>query len=80
MHVRDVRYHSSQPWPFPASLMLGFHAEAETDEIIVDTEEMEDARWVNKSQLDHLEDFGMKLPRRDSIAYRLIVSWMNGEA
>ena len=75
-----VRYWASQPWPFPASLMLGFHAEAETDEIIVDTEEMEDARWVHKSQLDHLEDFGMKLPRRDSIAYRLIVSWMNGEA
>jgi len=75
-----VRYWASQPWPFPASLMLGFHAEAETDEIIIDEVEMEDARWVHRSQLDNMEDFGMKLPRRDSIAYRLIVSWMRGEA
>ncbi len=75
-----VRYWASQPWPFPASLMLGFHAEAETEEIMIDEEEMEDARWVHRSQLDNLEDIGMKLPRRDSIAYRLIVSWMNGEA
>lgn len=75
-----VRYWASQPWPFPASLMLGFHAEAETEAIIVDEEEMEDARWVHRSQLDHLEDIGMRLPRKDSIAYRLIVSWMNGDA
>lgn len=75
-----VRYWASQPWPFPASLMLGFHAEAESEEIIIDEEEMEDARWVHRSQLDNLEEIGMKLPRRDSIAYRLIVSWMNGEA
>ena len=75
-----VRYWASQPWPFPASLMLGFHAEADSEEIMVDEEELEDARWIHKSQLSHLEDFDMRLPRRDSIAYRLIVSWMNGEA
>ena len=75
-----VRYWASQPWPFPASLMLGFHAEADSEEIMVDQEELEDARWIHKSQLSHLEDFDMRLPRRDSIAYRLIVSWMNGEA
>lgn len=75
-----VRYWASQPWPFPASLMLGFHAEADTDEIVVDYEELEDARWMHRSQMDNLEDYDMRLPRRDSIAYRLIVSWMNGEA
>jgi len=75
-----VRYWASQPWPFPASLMLGFHAEAETKDIMVDEEELEDARWVHRSQLDNLEELGMRLPRRDSIAYRLIVSWMNGDA
>jgi len=75
-----VRYWASQPWPFPASLMLGFHAEADSEDIIVDEEELEDARWVHRSQMDNLEDLGMRLPRRDSIAYRLIVSWMNGDA
>lgn len=80
INPQKVSYWASQPWPFPASLMLGFHAEAETEEIILDEEEMEDARWVHRSQLDSLEDIGMQLPRRDSIAYRLIVSWMNGDA
>ncbi len=75
-----VRYWASQPWPFPASLMLGFHAEAETEEIVVDEEELEDARWMHRSQMDNLEDYGMALPRRDSIAYRLIMSWMQGAA
>lgn len=75
-----VRYWASQPWPFPASLMLGFHAEASSEEIVVDEEELEDARWVHRSQMDDLESLGMRLPRRDSIAYRLILAWMHGEA
>ena len=43
VHPENVRYWASQPWPFPPSLMLGFHARAETSEIILDEEEMEDA-------------------------------------
>ena len=40
-----VRYHSSQPWPFPSSLMIGCHAEAATEAIAIDPEEIDDARW-----------------------------------
>ena len=40
IHVTDVIYHSSQPWPFPASLMLGFHAKALSTAITVDPEEL----------------------------------------
>ena len=47
--------------------MLGFHAEAETVELNIDPEELEDARWM-RAQMDRIEDFGMELLRRDSIA------------
>ena len=43
IHIRDVRYHSSQPWPFPCSLMLGFHAEAKTAAIDINRDELDDA-------------------------------------
>ena len=57
--------------------MLGFHAEAETMELNIDPEELEDARWM-RAQMDRIEDFGMELPRRDSIARRLVKAWMDG--
>ena len=72
-----VTYHSSQPWPFPASLMLGFHAEAKTTDIIVDTSELEAARWYEKSWLlQHEDDEAFRLPRKDSIARRLLEDWL----
>ena len=51
IEVGAVDYHSSQPWPFPANIMLGFHAEALTTEITVDYGELEDARWVERGWL-----------------------------
>ncbi|MCC6006484.1 MAG: NAD(+) diphosphatase [Rhodobacteraceae bacterium] len=51
VQVGAVRYLTSQPWPFPASLMLGCHAEALSDEIVRDAEELEDARWVSREEL-----------------------------
>ena len=72
-----VTYHSSQPWPFPASLMVGFHARARTAEIHVDGRELEDARWFERGfLLSHRDDDGFRLPRRDSIARRLIEDWL----
>lgn len=72
-----VTYHSSQPWPFPASLMLGFHARARTTAIEVDHSELEDARWYEKSWLlGHEDDDGFRMPRRNSIARRLIEDWL----
>jgi len=76
VEVGDVLYHSSQPWPFPSSIMLGFHAEGLTEEIRIDTSELRDARWFSKDQLRNHQALGFSLPRVDSIARRLIEDWM----
>lgn len=76
--VGAVRYHSSQPWPFPSSIMLGFHAEGLTDAITIDPEELRDARWFTPAELRNAKDHGFALPRADSIARRLIEDWLAG--
>ncbi len=76
VRVARVRYHSSQPWPFPGSIMLGFYADALTDEIILDQDELTDARWFSREELDDPKANGFALPRADSIARRLIEDWM----
>ena len=72
----NVTYNSSQPWPFPSSLMVGFFAEAVTREITIDPEELEDAQWFTSTQLRHFADQGKSLPRPDSIARRLVETWL----
>ncbi|HEY4254704.1 MAG TPA: NAD(+) diphosphatase [Roseomonas sp.] len=74
--VGGVFYHSSQPWPFPASIMLGFHAEGLSDAITIDPEELRDARWFTKAELRDHQALGFSLPRVDSIARRLIEDWL----
>lgn len=74
--VGEVRYHSSQPWPFPSSIMLGFHAEGLTEQISIDPEELKDARWFTREELRNPAAHGFSLPRIDSIARRLIEDWM----
>jgi NAD+ diphosphatase len=77
IELERVVYHSSQPWPFPASLMLGFHAEAKTAEITVDKTELEAARWYERDWLlAHQDDEHFRLPRYDSIARRLLEDWL----
>jgi NAD+ diphosphatase len=76
--VGRVKYHSSQPWPFPASLMLGYYAEALTEEIVLETAEMRDAQWFTRKQLENPQALGFNLPPQDSIARRLIEDWMVG--
>lgn len=76
--VRDVRYHSSQPWPFPSSLMLGFHATAKSFDIERNDDELGDAQWFTVDQLANFEAIGKFLPRRDSIARRLVQDWVMG--
>ena len=76
IEVGKCRYSSSQPWPFPSSLMLGFHATAETEEIHRNADELEDARWFTRAEL---QGGGAGLARRsrsDSIARRLIHAWI----
>ena len=72
-----VTYHSSQPWPFPANIMVGFYAEALTEDITIDTTELRDARWFTRAELRDHERLGFSLPRPDSIARRLIEDWMD---
>jgi NAD+ diphosphatase len=74
--VGAVHYHSSQPWPFPSSLMVGFHAEALSEEITIDAEELRDARWFHRDQMRNPRDHGFSLPRGDSVARRLIEDWL----
>jgi NAD+ diphosphatase len=79
IEVGAVDYHSSQPWPFPANIMLGFHAHALTTEITVDLGELEDARWFERRWLlSHVDDDTFRLPRHDSIARRLLEDWLYG--
>lgn len=75
VRLKSLRYQSSQPWPFPASTMAGFYAEAESREIKTD-EELEDARWFTPAQIRReLEAGRLRLSPRLSIAFRLISDW-----
>lgn len=76
VHVTDIAYRSSQPWPFPASLMLGFHARALDDHLMVDREELEDARWFTREELIDPAKRPVRLPNPDSIARHLIEEWL----
>ncbi|HXU57390.1 MAG TPA: NAD(+) diphosphatase [Verrucomicrobiae bacterium] len=79
LRLTEVNYHSSQPWPFPASIMLGFTAVAEGDRFQVDEHELEMARWFTREELlASPEDETFRLPRRDSIARRLVDDWIAG--
>jgi NAD+ diphosphatase len=79
VEVGAVVYLASQPWPFPASLMIGCRGEATTREITVDPVELEDARWVGREEM--LDIFAglsdaMRPARRGSIAHFLISAWL----
>jgi len=79
IRVGPVHYLSSQPWPYPASLMFGCHGEADSDEIVIDPEEIEAARWVTRSEL--LEVFAGTHPeilpaRQGAIAHFLLHHWL----
>ncbi len=76
--VGEVRYHSSQPWPFPSSLMIGCHAQALTTNIRRDEEEMADVRWWSRADVRLAlagEHPHLKLPGPIAIAHHLIKSW-----
>lgn len=71
-------YRGSQPWPFPASLMLGFRGEAEAGAVLrVNAAELEDARWFSREEIRERKRIGLILPGRDSIARRLIEEWVD---
>lgn len=78
--VADVDYRGSQPWPFPSSLMLGFHATARTTDLSPDLGEIADARWFSRSELRAACESGaVRLPPRFSISRWLIELWFGSE-
>ncbi len=77
VRVGAVHYHSSQPWPFPASLMLGFHADGMSEEIVLQDDEIRDARWFSRAEVRAHGELGFGLPPHDSIARRLIEDWLS---
>ncbi len=79
--VGDVHYHSSQPWPMPASLMVGFTATAISSEIRLRDGELEDARWFTPQQIiDGLADGSLGTPTRLSVSYQLLSHWLRERA
>ena len=77
--VDEVVYLASQPWPFPASIMLGFRAHASSREIRVDGVEIDQARWFTRAQLQAaVRSRAVLLPPPVSIARALIEHWYGG--
>jgi NAD+ diphosphatase len=77
--VKKVRYIASQPWAFPSSLMFGCICEAETTDIRIDPQELEDAKWVTKETLVKSiggKDVGIKPARPGAIASYLMQNWL----
>ncbi len=81
VHVSDLQYVASQPWPYPGSLMLGFHATADPDEQLnPDPNEIADARWFTRSEIRAAArsdpDAGFAIAMPSSIAHYLIMKWL----
>jgi NAD+ diphosphatase len=74
VRVTRVDYHSSQPWPFPSSLMLGFHAIADPHATIRVSGELADARWFTREEIASGTPL---LPPPHAISFRLIAAWFD---
>jgi NAD+ diphosphatase len=81
IHLASITYHSSQPWPFPSSLMLGFTATADSGNIKRQDSELEDARWFTREEIhDGLLSGKLSMPSSYSISFHLIEDWFNAES
>jgi NAD+ diphosphatase len=77
VRVTRARYLGSQPWPFPASLMLGYEAEADYGELAID-EELVDARWFSRAEIHAaIRDGSLLFPPSVSISRQLIWTWLH---
>ncbi|MDJ0926432.1 MAG: NAD(+) diphosphatase [Gammaproteobacteria bacterium] len=74
IEVGDCSYLASQPWPFPAALMIGFHAQALSEDIRLVDGELAEARWLTREQIIAGE---VTLPPETSVAFRLIEAWFD---
>ncbi|MCY4007499.1 MAG: NAD(+) diphosphatase [Rhodobacteraceae bacterium] len=81
IRVDDVKYVFSQPWPFPASLMIGCAGRARNTAIRIDHDELETAFWISRQQMAQVfdgQDRVIRPPRRGSIAHDMIRMWLQG--
>jgi NAD+ diphosphatase len=80
IEVDDVRYVASQPWPFPGSLMIACIADARSDELTIDTTELDDARWFSRQEVEASlrrdPDAPFQAPPRFAIAHTLLSRWI----
>jgi NAD+ diphosphatase len=81
LSVGRVQYHSSQPWPFPSTLMIGCFAEALPGDARPDPNEIEEVRWFSREQIAAAveswnEDGAVRLPPPLTIAHQLAVAWL----
>ncbi len=74
--VSHVTYRASQPWPFPQSLMIGCYAKATSTKIIIEKEELNDAKWFSKAEIIALRQQN-KLPPCEAISRHLIEEWLS---
>ncbi len=75
VRAHNVRYHSSQPWPFPASLMLGFTAETDDAAPVIDGIEIVEAAFFTRGEIRNHAAHGFDLPPDTSVSRRLIDDW-----
>ncbi len=77
LRTRAIGYHSSQPWPFPGSVMLGFVARADDDRITTDADEIAEAAFFTRDEVRDRSRHGWDIPPPLSIARRMIDDWMD---
>ncbi len=85
LRVRTVNYVASQPWPFPASLMIGCHAIATSTELTIDTTELDDARWFSREEVAEAMAAGARgdegeafvAPPPHAVAWHLLSHWLD---
>jgi NAD+ diphosphatase len=78
LRTRRVRYHSTQPWPYPSSLMIGLIAEVEEGEAAADDVELEEVRWFTRDEARALmkgQLAGARAPGGMAIAHQLVKAW-----
>ncbi|MEO0463767.1 MAG: NAD(+) diphosphatase [Pseudomonadota bacterium] len=81
--ARDVRYLSSQPWPFPSQLMIGCTSVTDDPELTIDETELDDARWFTRAELEDARAAGeagnqqLIFPRPFAIAHHLLTWWLD---
>ena len=86
LRVQNVQYIATQPWPFPSQLMIGCYSQTDETDIILDVEELEEARWFTREEVQHAmdtigsEEGPFNAPPKAAIAHSLLKWWLEKDA